>query len=104
MMVKPFEDAVFGMKKEGDIEGPVQSEFGFHVIRLTGIQAGKARSLEEVKKELADEISRQKGARKFAESAETFGNLAYEQPDSLKPRADRFSVQIRTTPWVTKSA
>jgi peptidyl-prolyl cis-trans isomerase D len=104
MMVKPFEDAVFGMKKEGEIAGPVQSEFGFHVIRLTGIQAGKARSLEEAKKELADEISRQKGARKFAESAEMFGNLAYEQPDSLKPAADRFKLQIRTTSWITKSA
>src|SRR5712671_1024959 len=104
MMVKPFEDAVFGMKKEGDIAGPVQSEFGFHVIRLTGIQAGKARSLEEAKKELAEEIARQKGARKFAESAETFGNLAYEQPESLKPVAERFKLQLRTTPWITKSA
>jgi peptidyl-prolyl cis-trans isomerase D len=103
MMVKPFEDAVFAMKKEGEIAVPVQSEFGFHVIRLTGIQAGKARSLDETKKELADEIARQKGAKKFAESAEMFGNLAYEQPDSLKPAADRFKLQIRTTPWITRS-
>lgn len=104
MMVKPFEDAVFEMKKEGEIAGPVRSEFGFHIIRLTGIQAGKARSLEEMKKELADEVSRQKGATKFAESAEMFGNLVYEQPDSLKPAADRFKLQVRTTPWITKSA
>jgi len=104
MMVKPFEDAVFGMKKEGEIAGPVQSEFGYHVIRLTGIQAGKARSLEETKKELADEISRQKGARKFAESSQTFSDLAYEQPESLKPLADRFKLQLRSTPWIAKSA
>ena len=43
MMVKPFEDAVFSMK-EGDIAGPVETEFGFHVIRLTGIQPGKSRA------------------------------------------------------------
>jgi peptidyl-prolyl cis-trans isomerase D len=104
MMVKPFEDAVFAMKKEGEIAGPVQSEFGYHVIRLTGIQAGKARSLEETKKELADEISRQKGARKFAESSQTFSDLAYEQPESLKPVAERFKLQLRTTPWIAKSA
>src|SRR5437764_2965711 len=66
MMVKPFEDAVFGMK-EGEIAGPVQSDFGFHIIRLTGIQAAKARPYEEVKKELAEQLSRDKGARKFAE-------------------------------------
>jgi peptidyl-prolyl cis-trans isomerase D len=104
MMVKPFEDAVFAMKKEGEIAGPVQSEFGFHIIRLTGIKAGKARPLEEVRKELATGIARQKGARKFAESAEAFNNMVYEQPDSLKPAAERFKLQLQTTPWIAKSA
>ncbi len=104
MMVKPFEDAVFAMKKEGEIAGPAQSEFGFHVIRLTGVKGGKARPLEEVRKELADEIARQKGARKFAESAEAFSNLVYEQPDSLKPAAERFKLAVRATSWIAKSA
>jgi peptidyl-prolyl cis-trans isomerase D len=104
MMVKPFEDAVFSMKKPGELAGPVQSEFGFHVIKLTGIQPAKSRSFDEVKKELADELARQKGAKKFAEAAETFSNLVYEQPDSLKPAADRFKLTLRTTPWIAKSA
>jgi peptidyl-prolyl cis-trans isomerase D len=102
MMVKPFEDAVF---KLGQNEMQVvESEFGVHVIRLTGIQAAKARAYEEVKKELADELARQKGQRKFAEAAETFSNLAYEQPDSLKPAAERFKLQVQTTGWIAKSA
>jgi peptidyl-prolyl cis-trans isomerase D len=104
MMVKPFEDAVFQMKKEGEIAGPVQSEFGFHVIRLTGVQAAKVPSLDEMRKDIASEISRQKGAKKFAESAEAFSNLVYEQPDSLKPVAERFKLQLRATPWIAKSA
>ena len=104
MMVKPFEDAVYALKKEGEIAGPVKSEFGYHVIRLTGIQPAKSRSFDEVKKELSDELSRQKGQRKFAESAEAFSNLVYEQPDSLKPAAERFKLTIRTTPWISKSA
>jgi peptidyl-prolyl cis-trans isomerase D len=102
MMVKPFEDAVFAMK-EGAIAGPVQSEFGFHIIRLTGVQAGKARSYEEAKKELAEEIAKQKGARKFAEMAEAFSNLVYEQPDSLQPAAERFKLNVQTTAWITRS-
>src|SRR5204862_3981412 len=73
MLVKPFEEAVFAMKEEGEL-AVVQSEFGFHVIRLAGVQGGKTRPLDEVKKELADEIARQKWQRKFAESAETFSN------------------------------
>ena len=102
MMVKPFEDAVFEMK-EGQVAGPVQSEFGFHIIKLTVIQAGKERPYEEVKQELAEQLSRDKGTRKFTEQAEAFSNLVYEQPDSLKPAAERFKLNIQTTGWITKS-
>ena len=102
MMVKPFEDAVF---KLGQNEMQVvESEFGFHVVRLTGIVAAKARSYDEVRKELADELARQKGQRRFAEAAETFNNLVYEQSDSLKPAAERFKLQIQQTGWIAKSA
>ena len=102
MMVKPFEEAVFAMKKEGELAGPVQSEFGFHIIRLTGVQAGKARPYEEVKKELAEELARQKGTRKFSEIAEAFSNLVYEQPDSLKPAAEKFKLNVQATGWVSR--
>ncbi|HWI35462.1 MAG TPA: SurA N-terminal domain-containing protein [Burkholderiales bacterium] len=101
MMVKPFEDAVFSMK-QGEIR-IAQSEFGFHVIRLTGIQEGKQRPLEDVKKELATELAKQKGQKKYSESAEAFSNMVYEQSESLKPVADKFKLQIQTTGWVSKT-
>jgi peptidyl-prolyl cis-trans isomerase D len=102
MMVKPFEDAVF--KLNPNEMQAVESEFGFHVIRLTGVQAAKARPFEEVRKDLAEELARQKGQRKFAEAAETFSNMVYEQSDSLKPAAERFKLQAQTTGWIGKSA
>jgi peptidyl-prolyl cis-trans isomerase D len=101
MMVKPFEEAVFGLGQNA--MQVVESEFGFHVVRVTGIQAAQARPYEEVKKELADELARQKGQRKFAEAAENFTNLVYEQSDSLKPAAERFKLQPQQTGWIAKS-
>lgn len=101
-MVKAFEDAVFKLN-QNDMQ-VVQSEFGFHVVRVSGIQAGKARSLDEVRKELSAELARQKGAKKFAEAADSFSNMVYEQPDSLKPAAERFGLQVQTTAWIGKSA
>jgi len=103
MMVKPFEDAVFAMKKEGEISGVVQTEFGFHIIRLTGIQHSSVKPLESMRAELTEEVQRQKGQRKFNEVAETFSNMVYEQPDSLNPVADQYKLQIRTTGWITRT-
>ena len=102
MMVKPFEDAVFGMK-QGELR-IAQSEFGFHVIKLTGVQPGKARPYEDVKKELAAELAKQKGQKKYAEAADQFGNMVYEQSESLKPVAEKHKLAIQTTGWITRSA
>ncbi|MDP3482164.1 MAG: SurA N-terminal domain-containing protein [Sulfuricella sp.] len=100
-MVKPFEDAAFGMKG-GEISGLVQSDFGFHIIKLTAIRQGGARSLDEVKGEIAQELKKQKAVKKFAELAETFSNTVYEQPDSLNPVADALKLKIQSSPWISK--
>jgi len=102
MMVKPFEEAVFAMK-QGELR-VAQSEFGFHVVKLTGVQAGKQRSYDEVKKELAADLAKQKGQKKYAEAADQFGNTVFEQSESLKPVADKYKLAIQTTGWVTRSA
>ena len=102
MMVKPFEDAAFKLG-QGEMR-VVESEFGFHVLRVTGVRAGKTPPLAEVRKELADELSRQSGAKKFNEAAEAFSNMVYEQPDSLKPVAERFKLRIQTTDWIERKA
>jgi peptidyl-prolyl cis-trans isomerase D len=101
LAAKSLEDVIFGLK-DGEIGEPVQSEFGFHVVRLTGIQAAKTASFNEMKQELAAEIAKQKGARKFAETADAFNNLVYEQSDSLKPAAERYKLKLSTSDWLTR--
>ncbi len=100
-MVKPFEDAAFSMKK-GDISNVVESDFGYHIIRLTDIKAPKQRSFDEMKPELEAELKKQQAQKKFAELAESFTNGVYEQSDSLKPVADRLKLEIKTATGVTR--
>ena len=101
MMAKPFEDAVFKLQ-EDEISGVVQSEFGFHIIKLTGIKAGAQRSLAEVRAEVEEELKRQTASRQFAEAAEVFSNMVYEQSDSLQPVAEKFNLKIQQSAWLPR--
>jgi peptidyl-prolyl cis-trans isomerase D len=100
-MVKPFEDAVFAAK-QGDIVGPVQSDFGWHIIKVTAVKAAKTQSFDETKATIEKDLKQQKAVKKFAEAAEQFQNLVYEQADSLQPAAKALNLQVQTTPPLTR--
>ena len=101
-MVKPFSDAAFAMKK-GDISDVVESEFGYHIIKLTDIKAPKQRSFEEMKPDLTADVKKQQAQKKFSETAEAFTNGVYEQADSLKPVSDRLKLEIKTANGITRT-
>jgi peptidyl-prolyl cis-trans isomerase D len=101
-MVKAFEDAVFAAKV-GDIVGPVQTDFGYHVIKVTGITPSHVQSFDEVKGRIEAEVKRQKAAQKFAGAADQFQNLVYEQADSLAGAAKALDLKVETTPFVTRA-
>ena len=92
-MVKPFDEAAFKLK-QGEISELVQSEFGIHIIQLTAIKPVTIKPLDEVKAQLVADIKKQKAAKAYAEAAEAFTYMVYEQPDSLKPIAEKLKLKI----------
>ena len=101
-MVKPFEEAVFAMKP-GEVRGPVESDFGYHIIRLTETKPERTRPLDEVRAQLEGEIKQQKAGKLFGESAEKFQNRVYEQSDSFARIAEELKLEAKRTDWLTRS-
>lgn len=100
-MAKPFDDAVFSMKP-GDIVGPVETQFGYHVIQLEGVKAASGPSFDEVKAQAEADLRKAEAGKRFAEAAEAFSNIVYEQPDSLQPAAQQFKLDVQKSDWVTR--
>jgi peptidyl-prolyl cis-trans isomerase D len=100
MMVKPFEDAVFSMKPK-EIRGPVETDFGYHIIRLDGIVPAKTAPLEQVRAAVVDAVRKQRAQKLFAEQADNFGNLVYENATSLQPAATAAKLTIQQSGWIT---
>ncbi|MDO9483292.1 MAG: SurA N-terminal domain-containing protein [Hydrogenophaga sp.] len=100
-MVKAFEDATFALQK-GAISELVESEFGFHIIQLTDIKTPPQRSFGEMRAEIEAELKKQQAQKQFADSAEAFSNLVYEQGDNLTAAAERFKLEIQTARGLTR--
>jgi peptidyl-prolyl cis-trans isomerase D len=101
-MVKPFEDAMLALKK-GEISPVVETEFGYHIIRLTDIKPEQIPPFEQVRAQIEDEVRSQLATQEFAKAAETFTDLVYQQPDSLQPAADKLKLRIQTAANVART-
>jgi peptidyl-prolyl cis-trans isomerase D len=102
LAAKPLEDAAFKLKPD-EIGDLVESEFGYHVVKLTAVRGGDKKPFDAVKAELENEVRTQLAQKRFSEAAVEFTNTVYEQPDSLKPVIDKLKLELRTAQNVKRT-
>jgi peptidyl-prolyl cis-trans isomerase D len=101
--VKPFEDSLFSLK-EGEISGLVQTEYGFHIIQLTGIRPASVKPFEEVRAGIEADWKKQRAQKLYADSIDGFSDIVYSQSDSLKPAADKYKLKVLSTDLFSRAA
>ena len=101
MMVAPFEEAAFALN-EDEVSDPVSTEFGFHVIQVTGIRGGSEAGFAELRDQVETALRKFEGENLYFDYAERLANAAYENPDSLTPAAEALGLEIMSSDWITR--
>jgi peptidyl-prolyl cis-trans isomerase C len=63
--VPDFEEAAFGAE-QGEIVGPVQTQFGYHLLEVTEIKPKQTRSLEDVESQIRSQLATEKQSEEFS--------------------------------------
>ena len=77
------EEAVFNMKN-GEVSGPVKTQFGYHLIKLENLQAGGESEYEEVRNEIERSLMYQKQSEAYNKE---LNNLKSKYNDTVKYHA-----------------
>lgn len=104
VMVKSFEEALFDLDEEGDISDLVETQFGFHLIKLDEIQAEQGRSFEDTRLEIETVLREEKAEELYSELLDQLSEMAYETPDNLTEVAAALELEVRTSGWFSREA
>ncbi|TLX50495.1 peptidylprolyl isomerase [Pseudoalteromonas ruthenica] len=102
MLDPDFEKAAFALQNVGELSQVVESEFGYHIIKLTDLQPGETKPLAEVKEDIRTELAKVEKADLFYEQQTELAELSFEVADTLEDAAAAVGAQVQTTPWVAR--
>ena len=101
VMVPAFEQALFSLP-EGQVSEPVESSFGWHLIRLDELRPARVRDFDDAREEVLNLYRERQARERFDALAEQLEQLSFENPASLEPAAESLGLEIQESGWFTR--
>lgn len=96
-MEPAFDDAAFALENIGDVSEIVKTEFGFHIIKLTGLKAEITTPFDQVREQLMLTVRKDKADEQYYELQQRAAELAFEMSDSLQDVANELDIPVQTS-------
>ncbi|WP_070887475.1 SurA N-terminal domain-containing protein [Pseudomonas sp. D1-3] len=90
-----FEDALYALKQD-EVSAPVRTEFGWHLIKLLGVQAPEVPSFDSLKEKLETDLKAQRVEQRFVEATKQLEDAAFESSDLAQP-AQELGLKVQTS-------
>ena len=103
LMVESFDKALFESAK-GSIVGPIETPYGYHIVRVDDIKEVNTTSFEDAKEAIEKDVRQSKVEETYLSASQTFSDRVYTDYDSLSPVADELGLTIQTSDWVTRDS
>ncbi|PWU26293.1 peptidylprolyl isomerase [Pseudomonas sp. RW407] len=91
-----FEDALYGLKAKGDVSEPVRTQYGWHLVKLLGVQAPEVPSFASLKPKLEQDLKSQLVEQRFVDATKQLESSAYEASDLAQP-AQELGLKVETS-------
>lgn len=95
VMMPSFEEALFAMET-GAVSDPVQTEFGWHVIRLDEVEEPRGQSFDEARAEIEAEVREERAEDMYIELSERMVDLIYADPTGLTSVAADLGIELQS--------
>jgi peptidyl-prolyl cis-trans isomerase D len=100
--VAPFADAAYSMK-EGELRGPVKTQFGYHILRLDGIQPATVKTFEQAKSDLEAEYRRNEAERLFNNAQDQLADAALQNTTDIDVVARKAGLTVHDIPKFSRT-